>query len=91
MPSLIGFENAYNGAWFEMFLLENQPLGHITVRKVSASSGAMAKLGERAARPLHPSDATSRLTPDHRASLDVGKSAQEPCRTSLGFDGEGAS
>ena len=60
--SVIGFENAYNGAWLEMFLLENQPLGHIAIRKVFSSSGAMAKLEERAARPLHPSDAACRLT-----------------------------
>ncbi len=83
--SVIGFENAYNGAWLEMFLLENQPLGHIAIRKVFSSSGAMAKLEERAARPLHPSDAACRLTVsriiEHRQILgkqyktDAGRTA----------------
>ncbi|MDQ7261390.1 hypothetical protein NM680_06200 [Paracoccus sp. PS-1] len=83
--SVIGFENAYNGAWLEMFLLENQPLGHIAIRKVFSLSGAMAKLEERAARPLHPSDAACRLTVsriiEHRQILgkqyktDAGRTA----------------
>lgn len=72
--SVIGFENAYNGAWLEMFLLENRPIGHIGMCKVSAPSVAMVKLEERAARPLWTSDAACHQTVsriiEHQEMLD---------------------
>ncbi|WP_449045698.1 hypothetical protein [Paracoccus versutus] len=62
--AVIGFENAYNGAWLEIFLLENRPIGFVAARKrqVLPAGGAMASLKIRAARPLHASDQACRLT-----------------------------
>ena len=62
--AVIGFENAYNGAWLEIFLLENRPIGFVAAhkRQVLPAGGAMASLKIRAARPLHASDQACRLT-----------------------------
>ncbi|ABL71023.1 hypothetical protein [Paracoccus denitrificans] len=72
--SVIGFENTYNGAWLEMFVLENRPLGHIAARKVMAPARAMASLEDRVARPLHAADEACRLTVsriiEHQQVLD---------------------
>lgn len=74
--AVIGLENEYLGAWLEMFLHENRPLGYIAARKarVLPTADVMTPLEERAARPLHSDDAACRQTVDriteHQHSLD---------------------
>ena len=59
---VLGVKNEYHGVWLEMFLHENQPVGHIVASQVSARAGTMATLEERAARPLWTSDEACRQT-----------------------------
>ncbi len=49
--SVIGLEQEYHGAWLEIFLQENRPLGYIAARKLQVVPTAeeMASLEERAA------------------------------------------
>ncbi|RNF35264.1 hypothetical protein [Paracoccus methylarcula] len=62
--SVIGLEQEYHGAWLEMFLQQNRPLGFIAARKAQAVSAmeALASLEERAARPLNAADPACRET-----------------------------
>lgn len=63
---VIGLGNDYHGAWLEMFLHGNQPLGSIAAHKAQfpPMTGVMASLEERVTHPLTTSDDACRQTVD---------------------------
>ncbi|MDP0926560.1 hypothetical protein Q0601_05220 [Paracoccus onubensis] len=77
--AVIGLGNDYHGAWLEMFLHGNQPLGSIATRKarISPTTGAIASLEDRVTHPLNTRDEACRRTADkitgYRSMLDESR------------------